>query len=84
MKVPIFHLLVAQTYDFIHFIAPQLDHLTAFVPVNCAVKIHENHLHAVMTQYGIKHFRMYPGRSAKCYVNPLNDLFRLPTITIQR
>lgn len=37
-----------------------------------------------LTQYGIKHFRMYPGRSAKCYVNPLNDLFRLPTITIQR
>lgn len=36
------------------------------------------------TQYGINHFRMNPGRSAKCYVNPLNDLFKLPTITIQR
>lgn len=27
---------------------------------------------------------MNSGRSAKCYVNPLNDLFRLPTNTIQR
>lgn len=66
------------------FISIQLDHHHVFVSINCAVKMHENHLHAVMTQYGIKHFRMYPGRSAKCYVNPLNDLFRLPTITIQR
>lgn len=37
-----------------------------------------------LTQYGIKHFRVDPGRSAKCYVNPLNDLFKLLTITIQR
>ena len=42
------------------------------------------HLHAVMTLYGIKHFRMYPRQSAKCYVNPLNNLFRLPTLTTQR
>lgn len=62
----------------------QLYHLTSFVSINCAVKLHENYVHAVMTQYGIKHLRMYPGRSAKCYVNPLNNLFRLPTITIQR
>lgn len=37
-----------------------------------------------MTQYGIKYFLVYAGRSTKCYVNPLNDLFRLPTITTQR
>lgn len=65
-------------------LAFQLDHYNGFVFINCAVKMHENHFHLVMTQYGIKHIRMYPGRSAKCYVNPLNDLFRLPTITIQR
>lgn len=32
----------------------------------------------------MEHFLMNSGRSAKCYVNPLNDLFRLPTNTIQR
>lgn len=88
MNFIIFHFLAVQSYGllciFIHLIAVQFDHLIAFVSINRAVKIHENHLHAVMTQYGIKHFRMYPGRSAKCYVNPLNDLFRLSTITIQR
>lgn len=68
-----------------HFItSSKLDDLITFVFINWAVKLRENNLYAIMTQYGIKHFRMYPGRSAKCYVNPLNDLFRLPTITIQK
>lgn len=66
------------------FTSSKLDDTITFVFINCVVKVRENNLYTIMTQYGIKHFRTYPGRSAKCYVNPLNDLFRLPTITIQR
>lgn len=50
----------------------------------CCQNANMHNLNAITTQYGIKHFRMYSGRSAKCYVNPLNDLFRPPTITTQR
>lgn len=65
------------------FDAFQSSHLITFVSRNCAVK-YSNNLKVVLTQYWIEHLRTCPGRSAKFYVNPLNDLFRPPTIAIQR
>lgn len=58
------------------------DHHKAFIML-CIPKFHYQST-SNLWLYGIKHFHMDPRWSAKCYVNPLNDLFRLPTITLQR